>query len=145
MWYFFFFKQKTAYEMRTSDWSSDVCSSDLRTRPRYRCRRAQASEQRLDAIPQAARLGRVRRVCVVHECIDEHSEIGRREAEAVKVGPPAAVAVDHVRDHAVHLQTVRGRRELVAEGFGKLPRIVRPVRPARQEEPVRERKSTSLK
>src|SRR3546814_17594333 len=29
---FFFFKQKTAYEMRISDWSSDVCSSDLRTR-----------------------------------------------------------------------------------------------------------------
>src|SRR3546814_5481878 len=28
--YFFFFKQKTAYEMRISDWSSDVCSSDLR-------------------------------------------------------------------------------------------------------------------
>src|SRR3546814_3132608 len=30
--YFFFFKQKTAYEMRISDWSSDVCSSDLRLR-----------------------------------------------------------------------------------------------------------------
>src|SRR3546814_3150311 len=30
---FFFFKQKTAYEMRISDWSSDVCSSDL-DRPR---------------------------------------------------------------------------------------------------------------
>src|SRR3546814_280283 len=29
---FFFFKQKTAYEMRISDWSSDVCSSDLRAR-----------------------------------------------------------------------------------------------------------------
>src|SRR3546814_20441480 len=28
---FFFFKQKTAYEMRISDWSSDVCSSDLRS------------------------------------------------------------------------------------------------------------------
>src|SRR3546814_3614728 len=28
-WCFFFFKQKTAYEMRISDWSSDVCSSDL--------------------------------------------------------------------------------------------------------------------
>src|SRR3546814_7978468 len=28
---FFFFKQKTAYEMRISDWSSDVCSSDLQT------------------------------------------------------------------------------------------------------------------
>src|SRR3546814_4122212 len=28
---FFFFKQKTAYEVRISDWSSDVCSSDLRS------------------------------------------------------------------------------------------------------------------
>src|SRR3546814_13883595 len=37
MSFVFFFKQKTAYEMRISDWSSDVCSSDLvplqRTRP----------------------------------------------------------------------------------------------------------------
>src|SRR3546814_19826045 len=30
----FFFKQKTAYEMRISDWSSDVCSSDLGNLPR---------------------------------------------------------------------------------------------------------------
>src|SRR3546814_3549935 len=30
--FFFFFKQKTAYEMRISDWSSDVCSSDLAER-----------------------------------------------------------------------------------------------------------------
>src|SRR3546814_6745709 len=29
MWALFFCKQKTAYEMRISDWSSDVCSSDL--------------------------------------------------------------------------------------------------------------------
>src|SRR3546814_8790954 len=42
MWYvvvyvfFFFFKQKTAYEMRISDWSSDVCSSDLSPRARFR-------------------------------------------------------------------------------------------------------------
>src|SRR3546814_667984 len=34
--FFFFFKQKTAYEMRISDWSSDVCSSDLSDRPRVR-------------------------------------------------------------------------------------------------------------
>src|SRR3546814_8880034 len=32
VWFFFFFKQKTAYEMRISDWSSDVCSSDLEER-----------------------------------------------------------------------------------------------------------------
>src|SRR3546814_1159694 len=31
--FFFFFKQKTAYEMRISDWSSDVCSSDLGAEP----------------------------------------------------------------------------------------------------------------
>src|SRR3546814_3367944 len=30
--FFFFFKQKTAYELRISDWSSDVCSSDLLVR-----------------------------------------------------------------------------------------------------------------
>src|SRR3546814_5858451 len=33
---FLFFKQKTAYEMRISDWSSDVCSSDLRDHESYR-------------------------------------------------------------------------------------------------------------
>src|SRR3546814_10305335 len=38
---FFFFKQKTAYEMRISDWSSDVCSSDL---PPHR------RDQRLDRL-----------------------------------------------------------------------------------------------
>src|SRR3546814_10845355 len=32
---FFFFKQKTAYEMRISDWSSDVCSSDLEPRAAF--------------------------------------------------------------------------------------------------------------
>src|SRR3546814_5834858 len=32
MVFFFFFKQKTAYEMRITDWSSDVCSSDLHAR-----------------------------------------------------------------------------------------------------------------
>src|SRR3546814_5055831 len=31
MMWFFFFKQKTAYDMRISDWTSDVCSSDLVT------------------------------------------------------------------------------------------------------------------
>src|SRR3546814_1012069 len=34
--FFFFFKQKTAYEMRISDWSSDVCSSDLHDHDRQR-------------------------------------------------------------------------------------------------------------
>src|SRR3546814_949861 len=34
VFFVFFFKLKTAYEMRISDWSSDVCSSDLSTRPK---------------------------------------------------------------------------------------------------------------
>src|SRR3546814_3590507 len=44
---FVFFKQKTAYEMRISDWSSDVCSSDLTVRPwspGLSCRWASCSE-----------------------------------------------------------------------------------------------------
>src|SRR3546814_3462474 len=44
---FFFFKQKTAYEMRISDWSSDVCSSDLRPcDEREQCRDDQHSRLR---------------------------------------------------------------------------------------------------
>src|SRR3546814_13771148 len=37
MFVFFFFKQKTAYEMRISDWSSDVCSSDLPAAAHVEC------------------------------------------------------------------------------------------------------------
>src|SRR5881628_4057881 len=40
--FFFFFKQKTAYEMSVSDWSSDVCSSDL-GRPRFEVHAGAAS------------------------------------------------------------------------------------------------------
>src|SRR3546814_5688665 len=54
-WYFFFFKQKTAYEMRISDWSSDVCSSDLIDR---RCARPRvpvySSEPLLEADEEEA-------------------------------------------------------------------------------------------
>src|SRR3546814_18542888 len=48
--FFFFFKQKTAYEMRISDWSSDVCSSDL-----------QYADHRHRAGPFAASVRRARR------------------------------------------------------------------------------------
>src|SRR3546814_2795486 len=44
---FFFFKQKTAYEMRISDWSSDVCSSDLCLLARSA---SDASQQAADAV-----------------------------------------------------------------------------------------------
>src|SRR3546814_10869613 len=48
LFFFFFFKQKTAYEMRISDWSSDVCSSDLNV--------YDSPTGRILLIPQGARL-----------------------------------------------------------------------------------------
>src|SRR3546814_9716601 len=57
---FFFFKQKTAYEMRISDWSSDVCSSDLQSGG-CRCRRdtvpAQVAPDRIARRTRARRNG----------------------------------------------------------------------------------------
>src|SRR3546814_9865832 len=50
--FFFFFKQKTAYELRISDWSSDVCSSDLRARVR------QSEQGNRSAAPSAVRPAR---------------------------------------------------------------------------------------
>src|SRR3546814_6368912 len=44
-YWFFFFKQKTAYEMRISDWSSDVCSSDLRALQAARAQLRRAMER----------------------------------------------------------------------------------------------------
>src|SRR3546814_3987343 len=56
MYVFFFFKQKTAYEMRISDWSSDVCSSDLQhfaqfgIHPRLRVRPALGDRQQAEVV-----------------------------------------------------------------------------------------------
>src|SRR3546814_6116806 len=78
--YVFFFKQKTAYELRISDWSSDVCPSDL-----IRVRQGQGAAvdvgQRVDV---GAGAGRVEQVdAVEHGVVDEvrrlrqQLEIGR--------------------------------------------------------------------
>src|SRR3546814_1472124 len=58
---FFFFKQKTAYEMRISDWSSDVCSSDLPAM-RTQCGHREASRMTSDDIQRRAadRTGRAK-------------------------------------------------------------------------------------
>src|SRR3546814_6345493 len=48
--YFFFFKQKTAYEVRISDWSSDVCSSDLHPRSRPASKKAPPQQEVLATI-----------------------------------------------------------------------------------------------
>src|SRR3546814_10881619 len=69
---FFFFKQKTAYEMRISDWSSDVCSSDLIKSDGFV---RQALGQALEDVLLARRESR-----------DEDSRIGRPARPAFGIG-----------------------------------------------------------
>src|SRR3546814_9115752 len=69
---FFFFKQKTAYEMRISDWSSDVCSSDLHTRMTIRkthrvLHMVPCFQERLDQDPIVAR----RRAAALGSCAQQ--------------------------------------------------------------------------
>src|SRR3546814_13140449 len=76
---FFFFKQKTAYEMRISDWSSDVCSSDLDERGIEPAGRGRGNPEQVIAV--AARRS--------DEIVDPHVLIeirARRPAIAPAVG-----------------------------------------------------------
>src|SRR3546814_6604880 len=57
--FFFFFKQKTAYEMRISDWSSDVCSSDLKRTPEADYPRKGRGTQGVIALQTTARNGKL--------------------------------------------------------------------------------------
>src|SRR3546814_1738103 len=58
---FFFFKQKTAYEMRISDWSSDVCSSDLHL---------------VDLVEQEERIGALGLLHRLHDLAGHRPDIG---------------------------------------------------------------------
>src|SRR3546814_4379473 len=92
--HFFFFKQKTAYEMRISDWSSDVCSSDLElTAPQ----RVDLVEQQLGASGQH----RPREEQLEQRGTDPHQE--SCPYERADHGP----AGDARRDYPVDL-TIRG-------------------------------------
>src|SRR3546814_7783763 len=80
---FFFFKQKTAYEMRISDWSSDVCSSDLKARQRI------ARGQRMRAFfarGPRAKLVRQRRVAAPAEQDQRDVEDQRDRQRALRRG-----------------------------------------------------------
>src|SRR3546814_10864591 len=63
---FFFFKQKTAYEMRISDWSSDVCSSDL-ARPAASISLADIIEAVEGPIAMTACIEETRHECALEE------------------------------------------------------------------------------
>src|SRR3546814_3241836 len=71
---FFFFKQKTAYEMRISDWSSDVCSSDLRGE----CEEGEGNRRPLSGRPGAIGVAAAARSGAASgRCRDQDAKIGR--------------------------------------------------------------------
>src|SRR3546814_16469584 len=88
---FFFFKQKTAYEMRISDWSSDVCSSDL-------------LEHVLD-------VGDVLRAQGLRFGVGAEVVVAVRQAEATAIG-----VGDHARGIGKILRRAEGEQEAVACG-----------------------------
>src|SRR3546814_6711903 len=105
MWFcFFFFKQKTAYEMRISDWSSDVCSSDLLARLDIDANGDLAARFRGEA---PLGMGEV--------AGDEREQIGWLTERVVPFGPVAAVgqfvaarevAVRRSEEHTSELQSL---------------------------------------
>src|SRR3546814_4459091 len=98
---FFFFKQKTAYEMRISDWSSDVCSSDLVGPPQ----------------PVDLRVGRARvQVPVARRAPDDPVEPRRNFGVAV-----TNHALGDLDQFARQAQRPRGRREHLLAEQGRAP------------------------
>src|SRR3546814_2406602 len=104
---FFFFKQKTAYEMRISDWSSDVCSSDL------------------DAVRLAARPNPQLHVPLhvrIARAGDGLGEAGTTHAGAVHAEKLGVLLVQGFGDHLVDVSASRkrlARRVIVGDGIGE--------------------------
>src|SRR3546814_2012347 len=117
----FFFKQKTAYEMRISDWSSDVCSSDLNPRRLglgkqgrllhrridYRTRDRSGQSAALD--PERVGDGAIK-ADVPRHFIGEHSEATRHQHRACAIGLHRAdqrlCAGHRSEEHTAELQSL---------------------------------------
>src|SRR3546814_17222002 len=99
--FIFFFKQKTAYELRISDWSSDVCSSDLRSLRQWRrclvsrrCRGLCAGDPRpRPAAPRRAQRPEALAQRRAHEARTDPG--GARERKSVGEGKSGSVRVEH--------------------------------------------------
>src|SRR3546814_11508817 len=114
---FFFFKQKTAYELRISDWSSDVCSSDLK--PPETAERARRSRHQPESLAPECAIGLWRL-----------STAGARH--------PVDRIFEHRRDRAIMFGTgeddspVAAKHRLARERFGHLLDRPRPRAEQRQ-------------
>src|SRR3546814_2936937 len=87
--FFFFFKQKTAYEMRISDWSSDVCSSDLAVGQHHAQRDANGRQQEvlgLEVVQDVAAGGSQRTTHADHPAALRYPETGQTRSEERRVG-----------------------------------------------------------
>src|SRR3546814_3092133 len=78
---FFFFKQKTAYEMRISDWSSDVCSSDLWMRKEVRIWNTRFNDPHQQMRRYSAAIAIVKEAIknnlTIHEARSEERRVGK--------------------------------------------------------------------
>src|SRR3546814_9764029 len=135
MVFFFFFKQKTAYELRISDWSSDVCSSDLLCRARKVARighqfgAAHHQHRRQFLTPGIEQRHRLFALAVAVECFDQ-----RRPHRPVFIVQPIGSA----REQQGQLRTaVRHPRETV----GQYAEPLRHARADRSEEHTSELQS----
>src|SRR3546814_14091913 len=101
----FFFKQKTAYEMRISDWSSDVCSSDLQHRAAAGSEASPEAHSRLRIVAGAAHQPHRQPVGLDLGLAEQPGAAAETlEQPAVDVGgvEPLAVAEDIVRQFVRH-------------------------------------------
>src|SRR3546814_1616076 len=92
----FFFKQETAYDMRISDWSSDVCSSDLQLDLRVVAREQLAPRRRDEGLADAAAVLAADRD-VLQVGIARRQAPGRRARLVVAGVHAAGVGIDHLR------------------------------------------------
>src|SRR3546814_8535494 len=83
--FFFFFKQKTAYELRISDWSSDVCFSDLGEKLQSLGKAAEHGQRAGDILVRIDAEGREIIVLVLHLLVlEEHAIFTFGHADGVK-------------------------------------------------------------
>src|SRR3546814_6428705 len=101
--FFFFFKQKTAYEMRISDWSSDVCSSDLHRGAAVwvdlEVEVGRAATGVAGVADEADDLTWLDQLAVVH-ALGEGAEVGVVVVRAALALDPDLGAAEHVAAHA---------------------------------------------
>src|SRR3546814_7788675 len=106
---FFFFRQKTAYEMRISDWSSDVCSSDLQESEARRLCRGRGGGGAARRVPVPRRRlwhPRARRTRGAARQVARHGRPRCREFRGPQQRQFAACARDKSEAHTSELQSL---------------------------------------